>query len=409
MANPPTGNQANTSPDFPRLFLISTAVAAFVVAIVTTILFVAWQSQSGPEVPENLVFGAAIGTVVGVLVTALWLASFPLLRWGMRKTRRPIRAVAATTIVILGVVGSMGALAAWKNQPMIAFVVLAAPGTLVAAALIARGAASASPIRPALVIVVIEAAVIAAITLISPIHPRPQIVRFVDARPDDLVVMSWNCGLGNPHATPSRREDLPAIARTITQSNAHVVCLQEVGDENRDALLALLGGSWQGVSNEPNNGWADSVITRLPARLETLVLPQLYRGTAAAHIEYAGQSLELLSVHLSPGAASDRRHEQVASLRGYARSARAPVLVAGDMNLDPSCVWDRWLPFFTDAVQRDFDVQGMLWDIGLDAGEGCSSTATLSRRIDRILVPSRWKTVEFRVLYGEKIGRRIQI
>jgi len=345
--------------------------------------------------------GAAIGAVVGLVAAASAIAAAPLVRRRFGSARPRTRAAVAATATALSVAAFVTALAAWTARPVTAFAVLALPGTLAAAAC----AATKSSLRRALAAVTAVAVGLGAMAGLGVPGACPDAVCPAERRSDDLLVLCWNCGLGNPGSFHSRPEDLPAIARTIAASEAHVACLQEVGDAHRDALIALLGPPWRGVSNEPGNGWGDSVLTRVGGELETRVLPDLFRGTAVARVTCHGRSLALLSVHLSPGAASTWRLAQAESLREHARTANHAVLVAGDVNVDPRSPWDRLLGFFSDSIARDREVERVLGAIGADAGEAAAATATLSRRLDRVYVPAGWTTVEFRVLHGHKIGR----
>lgn len=394
-----------TTDSTPSSYWLSTALAMILATLATTVIFVILPSQNPEEVPENALIGLAIGAMASGITVSLWLLACLLLHGRFAQSRRRIRVAFVVASMSIGMIVLMGALAIWTNRPISGYLILSAPGWIASAAFASIAAMRRSPRKWALLVIAAESILIAAIALAGPPGSKPQTWRFAQSKPDDLVVMSWNCGLGNPYSRPSRAEDLPAISRAIAESNADVVCLQEVGDEHCARLLELLGGSWRGLSNEQGNGWSDSVITRLSADLMTITPPQLFRSTAAMKINFRGSPIEMISVHLAPGHAAGTRKEQTRSLIEYAASAGHPVLVAGDMNLDPHSFWDRVVPFFTESVKVDLQSASMLSELGLDAGSQGPSTASLSRRIDRILVPREWVIAEYQVLFGKKIGR----
>src|SRR2546422_504726 len=69
------------------------------------------------------------------------------------------------------------------------------------------------------------------VLFLVPFSPRPALVHYADPGPDDIGIMSWNIGMGQPIANASLAEHLNAIAGVIRESGVHIVLLQEIAEE----------------------------------------------------------------------------------------------------------------------------------------------------------------------------------
>jgi endonuclease/exonuclease/phosphatase family metal-dependent hydrolase len=239
----------------------------------------------------------------------------------------------------------------------------------------------------------------------APFMPRPATVQFQESSPDDFTLLSWNIGLGQPLSYPSQREHLPAVCGVIRESQADIVCLQEVsGTEHLQLLLEGLGKEWHGHLAADGDR-VPAVLTRLPATFRSPHQGLAFGGPASALVTTSRGQLEVLSLHMFPEQNAHNRETYGNWLAEYARSQAHPVLIAGDFNIDPEGWWDRVSPIFTDDLDRDLRLLTALRQLGHDCGQKASATSALSRRLEIIFVPRHLQCVEYRILHGKSQGR----
>lgn len=240
--------------------------------------------------------------------------------------------------------------------------------------------------------------------VLAPGKPRPAALTLADddgaVASGDLVLLSWNVGQAPPDNGPSRRGQLPCIARVVRDADADVVCLQELRDARHlEVLLDLLGPGWRGALGNTDRPKVNALLTRLPGRLAGLAFGSRFRAPVA--LDLAGA--RVLSMHFPTSHARDRA-AFADWLEEHAARLDRPLVVAGDCNMDPEGHWDRATTLFTDDLALDQRTLGRLRALGADIGAGAAATAMPSRRLDRVLVAAPLAPVSFRVLFGSARG-----
>ena len=239
--------------------------------------------------------------------------------------------------------------------------------------------------------------------LLAPRRPRPAALTLADDDPgagaDDVVLLSWNVGQAPPDNGPSRRGQLPRIARVIREAGVDVACLQELRDAGHlDTLLGLLGPGWRGALGNTDRQKVNALLTRLPGPLAGLAFA---RFRAPVALDLAGA--RVLSMHFPTSRARDRA-AFADWLEEHAARLDRPLVIAGDCNMDPEGHWDRVTTLFTDDLALDQCPLDRLRALGTDIGAGAAATAMPSRRLDRVLVAAPLAPVSFRVLFGSARG-----
>lgn len=188
--------------------------------------------------------------------------------------------------------------------------------------------------------------------------------------PKAFRVITFNTAVGNPAITTKQRDflQLPFYQDLLQgKPNAPVLCLQEVGNEQRAAVeqLAKAGGQFTVLANRVGANQHDMML--IPKRFEVtkqethrflgIQFKAFFRTTfnwlfkggekpvftqllaprgflqATARDRVTGQTLTFIDTHLSYW--KELRADQAAKLMRHARAAEAlgPVVVAGDLNV----------------------------------------------------------------------------
>lgn len=363
-------------------------------------LFVA-VSRHAAERGENLLLGFLVGVA---LTLPMAVAAVAVAR--VKLTLSPVLQVLARFTLLLLAAGVLSAgLALLLKKPILGLLAITGWGIPLAALYLAVDLTAGFSRRRALVLLTLLVSAFVAVWLLAPFQAQPASIVTEAAAPGDLVLLSWNVGLGQPFSAGSQRQHLDAIVAAIQQHKADVVCLQELGgQEHLKVLLAGLGPPWQGHLSLDGNR-VPAVLSRLPGTFRSPRQDFPFGGPASALLETPGGPLEVLTLHLPAEQNALGREMYVDWLINEVRGRQVPVVVGGDFNLDPGGWWDRVSPLLTDDLERDQRSLTRLRELGVDVGRDASATSALSRRLDIILAPPALRCVQYHVLHGTRQGR----
>ncbi|MBX6371302.1 MAG: endonuclease/exonuclease/phosphatase family protein [Acidothermus sp.] len=191
----------------------------------------------------------------------------------------------------------------------------------------------------------------------------------------------------------SLRDDPAAVARVILDVAADVVCIQEAPRflrwRAKCARLARESGLYVVTGGRTAAGVLLLAALRVGVRwtrdIRLSHQPGLHhRGVALAGLEIAGRRFVVGSIHLGLDAAERVRHvDEILAIPEIAQPD-GPVILAGDINEEPSGVaWQRLAARFTDAYAA----------AGVGSGETYSARTPRSR-IDAIFLGEGLTAVE---------------
>lgn len=375
----------------------------WVLSVLPGIAIFAAPTRHQLERAENVVFGIAVGVGASLL---LIVASAIASTWGAfslggSRSRRFIVGFTGLSVVV----GLQLLLISFLlRKPFLGVVAFVGWGIPLAAMYLAFQRAFGLHGR-GVALLIGCAGVAAATGLLARADGRPARIQFAERQEEELTVLSWNLGLGQPLSSASQVAFLPRVAETILASGADIVTLQEVASqEHLDRLLADLGPPWRG-SISAQRYQVTGVVTRVPGELRCWQPNLPYGGPISITVQTESGSLEIASVHFPPEQKSRQREIYAQWLASQANDREHPVLFAGDLNVDPEGWWDRCSPMFTDSVLRDRRSLDILGHQRRDVGREAAATAALSRRLDYFFVPDSLQCIEYRVLFGKKQGR----
>jgi endonuclease/exonuclease/phosphatase family metal-dependent hydrolase len=166
--------------------------------------------------------------------------------------------------------------------------------------------------------------------------------------PVRLVTFNTHHGVGG-----DQRHDLPRLARVLADTDADVICLQEVdrhyGARSEDVDQALLLSraldmqlAWGPAIDEPRpdgsaRQYGNALLSRLPILVSDVrPLPGGGEPRSALQtlVELDGGTLWVTATHLTTRSAAERA-EQVAALAALHTGAMEAGVVVGDLNADP--------------------------------------------------------------------------
>lgn len=218
----------------------------------------------------------------------------------------------------------------------------------------------------------------------------------------EITFLSWNVGLGVPFGQGSRREHLDAIVKTITDSRADVVCLQELGGpDHLRLIIAQLGPEWSGVCSQ-DAPKATAVLSKFRGAYYAPRTDLVFGGPAVFELATPSGAVLFLSVHLRPGKAAEDRRNTIQWLVDYAQAHGGQFIVAGDFNADPRAMVEQIPSVFTDNAQMDKGTYALLADHWQDVGVSGPGTSLLSRRLDRIFIPKSMTHSAYAVLASRR-------
>ena len=224
-------------------------------------------------------------------------------------------------------------------------------------------------------------------------------------------VLVYNIHAGTDAA---RVPNLERVAEVVRSTGADIVLLQEVdrrtrrsgGIDQLDSLRALTGlhGAFGKTIDYDNGEYGLGILSRWAIRSDSLVpLPVAVphagyeaRGAMVARIEMPGGALRVIDTHLDASRASYRT-EQATRLAAISTGPQQADMVGGDLNSEPGA-----------------GVIALLETAGFrDAWPGCGNGAGLTfpvavpvKRIDYLLLSSRWKCVSATVLPAQASDHR---
>ncbi len=230
-----------------------------------------------------------------------------------------------------------------------------------------------------------------------------------------LRLLTWNVGNGDLESeSRAHDEDLPDVARVISDNDPDAVALQELtGEAQLKLLLVHLQNRYRGfICSAGSADRVEAVLVKKGAdtpKSRDVVFDSINAGeryAAAARFQLqASPEIVLVSAHADAFNASRRRAfaERVVD---WARSQPGDriVLIAGDFNLEVSTRNKSNL--FTDDAKHDSESYAYLLkyfrDLGRDAGE----TSINDRRIDYVFGPPGSVSLgRAEVLRGSGVGR----
>ncbi|WP_448615943.1 endonuclease/exonuclease/phosphatase family protein [Modestobacter sp. URMC 112] len=240
-----------------------------------------------------------------------------------------------------------------------------------------------------------------------------------DQPPIPVRLLSFNVhhGVGR-----DGRHDLPRLARLLADTDADVICLQEVDrhygerSEHVDQGLLLSRAldmqlAWGPAIDRPTPGpggdrqqYGNALLSRLPILISDVhPLPGGGEPRSALRtlVELDGGALWVTTTHLSPGSDADRA-AQAATLAGLHDEPMETGVLVGDLNADAGAPeLDVLRERFTDAWQlaRARSDQAGRWSLRAD--QGLTHPARHPRvRIDQVWVSSGVAVRDAQVLDG---------
>jgi endonuclease/exonuclease/phosphatase family metal-dependent hydrolase len=224
------------------------------------------------------------------------------------------------------------------------------------------------------------------------------------AGPRTLRVMTWNLGTSPPFGGSSQPDALDDIARTILDSGATVVCLQELAaGPHLERLMDYLGPEWMGVTAV----WANKGTAVITTHRAHYVQPDPnapFGGPTIATLRTAAGPIDVISCHAAPGRSADGRYSLAEQLADRIRRSGRPTILAGDFNLDPDRSEGLLTSRFTDNRSLDEKTYAMLTAVAPDAAKPAGATSLLGRRIDWVLATPQLRPVRAVVLDGKRRG-----
>lgn len=173
---------------------------------------------------------------------------------------------------------------------------------------------------------------------LSPLMTRMQAAQATSAK---LTLVAHNLKYTNQSIAP--------VLNYLREIDADVLVLAEFTEDWRTALAPLEEIYPYHVFEPRRNQWGLAVYSRIPFEsVETLQFSDIDDVQVRATLLLGGEAVELFAVHLfSPVKPSfaRRRNEQLRELAARVRSASAPAIVIGDMNITP------FSPYFTDFLR----------------------------------------------------------
>ncbi len=232
--------------------------------------------------------------------------------------------------------------------------------------------------------------------------------------PVRLVTFNTHHGVGG-----DRRHDLPRLARVLADTDADVICLQEVdrhyGARSEDVDQALLLSraldmqlAWGPAIDEPRPGnqpprqYGNALLSRLPilvSDVHSLPGGGEPRSALRTMLELDGGTLWVTNTHLSTGQPG-RRAEQVATLAALHTDSMAAGVLVGDFNAGPDApelagLRGRFADAWELADERDDQSGWRFWQ----HDDGLTHPAhSPHRRIDQVWVSPGIAVPEARVL-----------
>jgi endonuclease/exonuclease/phosphatase family metal-dependent hydrolase len=232
----------------------------------------------------------------------------------------------------------------------------------------------------------------------------------VEPASDGLRIAAYNIRMGFGQAGTLSIEEQ---AETLRGLRAHVIVLSEVdrawllngGHDDLRLIAQRLGMAyyWAPAADEV---WGDALLTNLP--VSSVRNHVLARGgptgaqALAVRVRWQGGDVTVIATHLQPPSGWSSL-EQVAQLRDIVRSAPAPVIVAGDLNLQPGePAWQVLIdagltdpiapvrPFYTIPGDSDEQIDHILVTPGFTARDQVNPNVAHSdhRPIAVTLIPS---------------------
>ena len=176
-------------------------------------------------------------------------------------------------------------------------------------------------------------------------------VTWADQDHEGLRVLAYNVRMGYGM---DGSFDARSVAEVIAAEDPDVVLLSEVdrawllnGGQDQLALLSRLLGLPAQFGPAADPVWGDAILTDLPVRWEEPVpLPSFGAVTGAqalpARVAHSGQEWTVISTHIQPhGGSGDGSLPQAAVLADLAAGYTGPVVLGGDLNLEPGeASWD---------------------------------------------------------------------
>ncbi len=185
-----------------------------------------------------------------------------------------------------------------------------------------------------------------------------------EADGDQLVVMTYNV-LG-------RHDQAASLQDTIRQVDPDVVLIQELNPAVADALNRDLKKLYPYQVLQPETGVTGmGVLSKFPLRSTGVALPLEWVGhPQVLAMDWGNQTVTLVNFHMFPSGLGTQeqvayvyraREDQARALAEFARTARTPLVAAGDANITP----------LADAYQI---LTGELRDAWREAGFGLGHT-----------------------------------
>lgn len=228
--------------------------------------------------------------------------------------------------------------------------------------------------------------------------------QFASAAADDVRVLSWNIGGGAPLFSPGKEKNIAAIAKTITEHGAHVVCLQEVPSQKYiDSLIGKLGKPWRGKRGEGDQR-SSAVLSRISGSFETPKIKSEFGAPIVLTVNSPRGVLQFVSCQAKPGRHSADRRATVDWVLNEVRnpSKKTKTVVAGDFGIDPGTRWSFLSPLLTDHRKFDRATWRVLNVLGSDPGLGGGPTSALGQRPNWLIVDSKMSVTDYRVLDSAK-------
>ncbi|MCA9800890.1 MAG: endonuclease/exonuclease/phosphatase family protein [Cyanobacteria bacterium HKST-UBA02] len=148
----------------------------------------------------------------------------------------------------------------------------------------------------------------------------------------DLKVLQYNIN--------SHNRSFPGLAAFIKETDADIVCLEEVRPETDEYLRANIPGSYTTRISVPRkDNFGIAVYSKLPFdKLEAVSLCKAEIPSITGSFEIAGKSGHLICTHTLPPINTtvfDFRNEQLSRLAELVNTYDGPVVLAGDLNASP--------------------------------------------------------------------------
>lgn len=206
----------------------------------------------------------------------------------------------------------------------------------------------------------VGAAVVAALAPLGTVA-TVQPVDWAGEEHEGLRVLAYNVRMGYGM---DGTFDARGVAELIAAEDPDVVLLSEVdrawllnGGQDQLTILSRLLGLPAHFGPAADPVWGDAVLTDLPVRWGASVpLPSFGAVTGAqallAHVAAEGREWTVISTHIQPHGGEHGSLEQAQVLAELAAEQSAPVVLGGDLNLEPSDPgWDALLAGgLTDAL-----------------------------------------------------------